>query len=144
MPARHVIGLGLMQALADLLPDLPADDYPRWSSATATISCGATHEIPLFAGWRARCASCTASGFLLAVATGKSRRGLERALEPDRPGAVFHRHALRRRDAFPSRTRPCCYELMDELASRPRATLMIGDTTHDLLMAPNAGVAASA
>ncbi|MDR3324356.1 MAG: HAD-IA family hydrolase, partial [Zoogloeaceae bacterium] len=75
----------------------------------------------------------------LAVATGKSRPGLDRALEHS--GLRRHFVASRTADCCPSKPHPqMLEELMDELDASPERTLMIGDTTHDLQMAHNAGV----
>jgi len=81
-----------------------------------------------------------ARGALLAVATGKSRLGLNRALGHSGLGAYFH--ATRCADECFSKPHPAMLEeLMGELGARPERTLMIGDTTHDLQMARNAGTA---
>lgn len=76
---------------------------------------------------------------MLAVATGKSRRGLDRDLE----STGFGRHFLASRtvDESPSKPSPgMLLELMDELGCVPEKTLMVGDTTHDVIMARNARV----
>jgi phosphoglycolate phosphatase len=75
------------------------------------------------------------------VATGKSRQGLDRAFEASGLGALFH--ASRTADETFSKPHPAMLlELIDEFAVEPSRTLMIGDTTHDLLMAKNAGAPA--
>ena len=80
-----------------------------------------------------------ASGFLLAVATGKSRRGLERALQASGLGPYFA--ASRCGDETRPKPHPAMLlELMRELATEAQAALMIGDTSHDLQMARSAGV----
>ena len=138
--ARQIIGLGLIQALQALLPDLPADDYPRLVERYRHHYLGRDTEIPLFAGVESGIRSLHESGFQLAVATGKSRVGLERALEASRLGAWFA--ATRCADQTDSKPHPAMVlELIDELDADPARTLVIGDTSHDLLMASNAGVA---
>ena len=88
-------------------------------------------------------AGLAASGHRLGVATGKSRKGLDRSLAASGLGAYFH--GTRCADECHSKPHPqMLYELMDEFAVPPERTLMIGDTTHDLKMAQNAGVAALA
>jgi phosphoglycolate phosphatase len=80
-------------------------------------------------------------GHRLAIATGKSRKGLDRALGHSGLGQFFH--GTRCADECHSKPHPqMLEELMDEFGVSPEATLMIGDTTHDLLMAKNAGTAA--
>jgi phosphoglycolate phosphatase len=84
-----------------------------------------------------------ASGRLLAVATGKSRRGLDRALQASGLAAAFA--ASRCADETHPKPHPAMLlELMDELAVKPERALMIGDTSHDLDMAAGAGVDAVA
>jgi phosphoglycolate phosphatase len=138
--SRQIIGLGLMQALQTLLPDLPADDYPRLVERYRHHYLGRDAEIPLFTGVASGIRDLSESGFQLAVATGKSRIGLERALEASGLGAWFV--ATRCADQTHSKPHPAMVlELIDELDADPARTLVIGDTSHDLLMAANAGVA---
>jgi phosphoglycolate phosphatase len=82
-------------------------------------------------------------GHVLAIATGKSRVGLARALDNTESRVFFS--ASRCADQCASKPAPdMLYELMDELGARPAKTLMIGDTVHDLQMAARAGVGAVA
>ncbi|MFN3593194.1 MAG: HAD family hydrolase [Thiobacillaceae bacterium] len=141
--ASHIIGLGLQDALRHLLPELPAQDYPRLVEAYRNHYLSQDAEIPLFAGADALVASLHARGHLLAVATGKARRGLERAFQHTGLGAYFH--ASRTADETFSKPHPAMIEeLLDELAVPAERALMVGDTSHDLLMARNAGVDALA
>ena len=97
------------------------------------------HELVLFDGVAATIAHLAENGWLLGVATGKSRVGLDRALAHS--GLGVHFHATRCADECFSKPHPEMLEqLMDELGVSPAHTLMIGDTTHDLHMAANAGV----
>ena len=138
--SRQIIGLGLIQALQTLLPDLPADDYPRLVERYRHHYLGRDAQIPLFEGVAAGIGQLHASGFQLAVATGKSRIGLVRALESSGLGSCFA--ATRCADQTHSKPHPAMVlELIDELDADPARTLVIGDTSHDLLMASNAGVA---
>lgn len=138
--SRQIIGLGLIQALQTLLPDLPADAYPRLVERYRHHYLGRDAQIPLFAGVPQGIRDLHGRGFQLAVATGKSRIGLERALEASSLETWFA--ATRCADQTHSKPHPAMVlELMDELDADPARTLVIGDTSHDLLMASNAGVA---
>jgi len=138
--SRQIIGLGLVQALQTLLPDLPADDYPKLVERYRHHYLGRDERIPLFDGVASGIRNLHANGFQLAVATGKSRLGLSRALEASGLGAWFA--ATRCADQTHSKPHPAMVlELIDELDADPARTLVIGDTSHDLLMASNAGVA---
>ncbi|MDP1925320.1 MAG: HAD-IA family hydrolase [Thiobacillus sp.] len=138
--SRQIIGLGLIQALQALLPDLPADDYPRLVERYRHHYLGRDDDIPLFAGVVDGIGQLHASGFQLAVATGKSRLGLERALASSGLREWFA--ATRCADQTHSKPHPAMVlELIAELGADPARTLVIGDTSHDLLMASNAGVA---
>ncbi len=138
--SRQIIGLGLVQALQTLLPDLPEGDYPRLVERYRHHYLGRDDQIPLFDGVPEGIRALSASGFTLAVATGKSRVGLVRALESSGLGAWFA--ATRCADQTHSKPHPAMVlELIDELDAEPARTLVIGDTSHDLLMAANAGVA---
>lgn len=141
--ARHIIGLGLIDALKHALPDLPEARYEDLVERYRHHYLSSDHELVLFAGADSLIQSLAQSGCWLGVATGKSRRGLDRALEHSGLGSYFH--ATRCADECHSKPHPqMLQELMAELAVSPGTTLMIGDTTHDLLMAKNAGVDAVA
>ena len=141
--ARHIIGLGLGDALRHALPDLPEDHYPELVERYRHHYLSRDHQLELFAGADTMVRDLAASGFRLGVATGKSRKGLDRALEHTGLGNFFH--ATRCADECHSKPHPqMIEELMAEFDVMPAQTLMIGDTTHDLLMAVNAGVDALA
>lgn len=141
--ARHIIGLGLVDALRHALPDLPEERYEDLVERYRHHYLARDHELNLFDGAEAMVRHLSGRGNWLAVATGKSRRGLDRALETSGLGALFH--ATRCADECHSKPHPqMLEELMTEFTVAPAATLMIGDTTHDLLMARNAGVDAVA
>jgi phosphoglycolate phosphatase len=138
--ARHIIGLGLRDALSTLLPELPEEGYAPLVERYRHHYLGRDADIALFHGAAETIRSLSDAGFLLAVATGKSRQGLNRALTHTRLGPYFH--ASRCADECHSKPHPSMLEeIMEELAAVPQRTLMIGDTTHDLMMAANAGVA---
>jgi phosphoglycolate phosphatase len=141
--ARHIIGLGLVDALRYALPDLEEARYEVVAERYRHHYLARDHELELFAGVETLLGTLAASGRWLGVATGKSRLGLERALAHSGLGARFH--ATRCADECHSKPHPqMLEELMAEFAVLPATTLMIGDTTHDLLMAQNAGVDAVA
>lgn len=138
--ARHVIGLGLGEALRHAVPELPEQRYPQMVDRYRHHYLSRDHELRLFDGAAELVAELAGAGFSLAVATGKSRVGLDRALKASGLGAYFQ--ASRCADECFSKPHPqMLEELMQEFAVAPERTLMIGDTTHDLQMARNAGVA---
>ena len=141
---REIIGLGLPEAVEALFPN--ADGVQR----TALIA-GYRHQFlfecsqqeQLFEGAGAVLRELAERGFRLAVATGKSRAGLERALRNS--GLQRHFQTTRCADEAISKPHPqMLEEIMLELASEPETTIMIGDTAFDLQMARNAGVASLA
>jgi phosphoglycolate phosphatase len=141
--ARHVIGLGLHEALRYALPELEQDRHMELADRYRYHYLSRDHELPLFPGAAELVQNLAADGYLLAVATGKSRKGLDRAFATSGLRAYFH--ASRCADECHSKPHPqMLEELMEELGVSPRLTLMIGDTTHDLDMARNAGVGALA
>ena len=139
--ARHIIGLGLNDALGYLFPGVSRENYGALVERYRFHFLARDSEIPLFYGAAEAIRDLRQKGFLLAVATGKSRTGLNRALE--NTGLRSYFHATRCADEGFSKPHPgMLHALMDELGTGPERTLMIGDTTHDLQMAANAGVAA--
>jgi len=141
--ARYVIGLGLADAMKLVAPGLPPSRYPELGARYGKYYLAREPEIPLFDGARELLAELDAAGYLLAVATGKSRAGLARSMENIGLEGVFH--ATRCADeGFPKPHPDMLLHLMERLAVEPQATLMIGDTTHDLDLAQNAGTAALA
>ncbi len=141
--ARYIIGLGLQDALTYLLPDLPASDYPRLTERYRYHYLGGDHKVMPFEGVAAGIARLSELGFILGVATGKSRRGLDRALQDTGLAALFPVSRCAD-EGFPKPHPEMLQVLMESLNIEPERTLMIGDTTHDLEMARNAGVPAVA
>jgi len=141
--ARYVIGLGLADAIRHVAPDLPPEHYPRLADRYRHHYLMRDHAVGMFAGIADLLDELDRRGFLLAVATGKSRRGLDRALADT---GLAHRFAGSRcaDEGFPKPHPDMLLHLMDDLAVAREATLMIGDTTHDLELARNAGVDAVA
>ena len=141
--ARYVIGLGLVDALRKVAPDLPVQRHSELVAHYRKHFLAREDEVPLFAGAAEMLDELEASGHLLAVATGKSRKGLDRVLERNRLAGRFH--ATRCADeGFPKPHPDMLLHLMDRLGVAANDTLMIGDTTHDLALARNADVAAVA
>ncbi|MDR0578682.1 MAG: HAD-IA family hydrolase [Candidatus Accumulibacter sp.] len=141
--ARYVIGLELSQALRHLFPDLPDERLPPLVARYRQRYLTDDEDVRPFAGIPELIGELHASGYRLAVATGKHRKGLERALARSGLGAYFS--SSRCVDECPSKPHPrMIEELMGEFSTPAERTLMIGDTTHDVRMAINAGVAALA
>lgn len=137
--ARQAIGLGLVDALRHSAPDLEEARYPEMAERYKYHYLSNDHTLCLFDGVSAMIEELHAQGYLLAVATGKSRRGLDRVLEHSGIGSFFS--ASRCADECFSKPHPqMLHELMEALIVDPGRTLMIGDTTHDIQMAINAGV----
>jgi len=141
--ARFVIGLGLADAMRHVAPSLPASDHPLLSERYRQHYLARDPEIPLFAGAREMLDELDARGFLLAIATGKSRAGLARALAQQ--GLEQRFVASRCADeSFPKPHPDMLLSLMERCGVSARETLMIGDTSHDLELARNAGTSAVA
>ena len=137
--ARHVIGLGLIDALRLADPELSPERYPALVERYRFHYLAGDHQLNLFAGIPELLGELQAAGHVQAVATGKSRPGLERALDHSGLRPLFQ--ASRCADECHSKPHPqMLEELMAEFGVAGAATLMIGDTSHDLLMAQNAGV----
>ena len=138
--ASYVIGMGLVEALQHAAPGLPRERYPELGARYRHHYTARQHEVMFFDGTLAMLETLKARGHLLAVATGKSRRGLDDALNTSALRGVFD--ATRTADETASKPDPrMLHELMNDLVVAPERTLMIGDTTHDLQLAVNAGVA---
>jgi len=141
--AAHVIGLGLKDALSYAVPELPPSDYGKLAERYRHHYLARDPDIELFPGVREMLVCLRERGHVLAVATGKSRVGLNRVLDATQLKQCFD--ASRCADETHSKPHPAMLqELMQELCIAPEATLMIGDTGHDLQMAVSAGVAALA
>ena len=138
--ASYVIGMGLMQALAHAAPDVPAEQYPLLGARYRHHYTAHQHDISLFEGVLPMLADLKSRHHWLTVATGKSRRGLDEALHAVELQGLFD--GSRTADETAGKPSPLMLEqLMREFGVDPGRTLMIGDTTHDLQMAVNAGCA---
>jgi phosphoglycolate phosphatase len=126
--------------MAHVLPGVNPAEYPRVVERYGHHFRLRDPATPLFGGAEEMLRERNEAGHRLAIATGKSRRGLDRALEKTGLGPLFH--ATRCGEESASKPQPgMLIELMEMLGTEPGRTLMIGDTTHDLQMAINAGVA---
>jgi phosphoglycolate phosphatase len=138
--ASYVIGMGLMQALAHAAPDEPPDLYPRLGERYRHHYLAHQNDLSLFDGVLPMLAELKGRHHWLTVATGKSRRGLDEVLHTVELSGVFD--GSRTADETAGKPSPLMlHELMREFGVEPERTLMIGDTTHDLQMAVNAGCA---
>ena len=138
--ASYVIGMGLMQALAHAAPDVPPEQYPRLGERYRHHYLARQHDISLFDGVLPLLADLKSRHHWLTVATGKSRHGLDETLRHVELQGVFD--GSRTADETAGKPSPqMLLELMREFGVEPERTLMIGDTTHDLQMALNAGCA---
>lgn len=141
--AAYVIGLGLRDALERVAPDLPSERYAELAMRYRHHYLNSQHELTLFPGTLEMLQALKAKQHWLGVATGKSRQGLNDALGHVQLHGLFD--ATRTADETVSKPHPqMLLELMDEFAVAPERTLMIGDTTHDLQLALNAGAASVA
>jgi phosphoglycolate phosphatase len=141
--ARFVIGLGLADALRHVAPQLAVERHRELAARYRHHYLAQALSIPLFEGVRDMLAEMNGAGHLLGVATGKSRAGLDHALDQQDVRHFFV--ATRCADeGFPKPHPGMLLELMSLVGADPTDTLMIGDTTHDLELARNAGVAAVA
>ena len=141
--ARHVIGLGLEDAMMYLNPGLDRARYAEVADRYRVHFLTGDHVVELFPAVASGIAALNQQGYLLAVATGKSRRGLDRSLSET--GLVPYFHATRCADeGFPKPHPEMLQVIMEMVGVAPDRTLMIGDTTHDLQLAQNAGVSALA
>lgn len=143
---RRIVGLSVPEALAALLPERNAADIPAMTESfrEAFIAWRARHghaHEPLFDGIREAIDALGRAGHKLAVATGKSRRGLEKTL--GHHGLLDRFVSLQTADSHPSKPHPAMLEAaMAEVGVAPRETLLVGDTSYDMMMAKAAGTLA--
>jgi phosphoglycolate phosphatase len=136
--AAYVIGLGLHDALQHAVPGLSPERYPELGNRYRHHYFARQHELVLFPGTLDMLHALKARNHLLAVATGKGRKGLDEALAQSELKGLFD--GTRTADETASKPHPLMLQqLMAEFGAAPARTLMIGDTTHDLQLALNAG-----
>lgn len=137
--AGWVIGLSLQAALYRLVPELGADRVEAFIARYRVHHGRMQHQVQLFAGQDRLLQDLHAAGVVLGVATGKSRPGLDASLDQLGLQALFQ--ATRTADEARGKPDPdMLLQLLDELQLNPARVLMVGDTTHDVLMARAAGV----
>ena len=132
---KHVIGLGLTEAIMTLYPELEtpqvqsfAERY-RYHFLTANDT-----PMGLFKNVQILLQTLNEQGFLLAIATGKARRGLDRVLQQTQLVDMFH--GSRCADETRSKPHPLMLEeLLNEFGLTPDEAIMIGDTEYDMMMA---------
>ncbi len=138
--AAYVIGLGLHDALQHAVPGLPESRYPELGKRYRHHYFARQDALVLFPGTLDMLQALKARNHWLGVATGKSRRGLDEALHTVQLKGLFD--ATRTADETAGKPNPLMlHQLMSEFGTTPERTLMIGDTTHDLQLAANAGTA---
>jgi phosphoglycolate phosphatase len=141
--ASHIIGLGLVEAVHALFGELSDKQFQQLVARYRYHYYARDEDTPLFEGVKDAMDYLADAGFMLAVATGKGRNGLNKSLQ--RSGLSQYMHATRCVDECHSKPHPqMLHELMDEMNVAPERTLMIGDTSYDLQMASNANVASLA
>jgi phosphoglycolate phosphatase len=141
---RRVIGLSLTEAMAALLPDASAQLHIKLSEgykrAFMRLRVAGRVEEPLFEGVLELLDTLEAEGWLLAVATGKSDRGLKHCLDLHGIHARFV--SLQTADRHPSKPHPSMVEqAIADAGAAPETTIVVGDTSFDMAMAANAGAA---
>jgi phosphoglycolate phosphatase len=140
--SRRVIGLSLTEAMAALLPDAAselhlqlAEDYKR---AFRDFRAAGKVEEPLYDGVLELLDELESQGWLLAVATGKSDRGLQHCLELHGIHARFV--SLQTADRHPSKPHPSMVlQAIADAGAAPDTTIVLGDTSYDRAMAAGAG-----
>jgi phosphoglycolate phosphatase len=141
---RGAIGLGLREMVESFAPDCEEETFRQIVETYRRLWFGAySSQTRLFSDVTETLDSLQGSGYLLAVATAKSRRGLDRDLRVTGLEEVFQ--ATRTQDESRSKPHPqMILDILDALGVDPCQTLMIGDTAHDLEMAHSAGALAAA
>lgn len=148
MPERQavlsIVGLSLAEAFAVLCPTVTGDQQARlvaaYKDAFRHLRQDNQEMGPLFPGAREAIAALQAQDHtLLAVATGKSRRGLDKVLERHGLTGVFHSEQVA--DHHPSKPNPSMIlTALNETGILPSRAVMLGDTTYDMDMARAAGI----
>jgi phosphoglycolate phosphatase len=142
--ARRVIGLSLIEAMAGLMPDAEPEDHARlaedYKRAFWNLRAAGQVEEPLFDGVIELLDALEDDGWLLAVATGKSDRGLRHCLEKHGIHARFV--SLQTADRHPSKPHPSMVlQAISEAGASPETSFVVGDTSFDMAMAAAAGAA---
>lgn len=143
--SRRVIGLSLVEAMAALLPDESPEQHRRlaedYKQAFLALRIAGEVEEPLFDGIPELLDTLEADGWLLAIATGKSDRGLHHCLEQHGLHARFV--SLQTADRHPSKPHPSMVDqAIADAGATPETTIVVGDTSFDMAMATAAGASA--
>jgi phosphoglycolate phosphatase len=143
--SRKVIGLSLTEAMAALLPGTDVEEHARlvedYKRAFWELRAAGEVEEPLFDGILDLLDTLESDGWLLAVATGKSDRGLRHCLESHGIHARFA--SLQTADRHPSKPHPSMVEqAIADAGASPATTIVLGDTSFDMAMAAAAGATA--
>jgi phosphoglycolate phosphatase len=138
--AREIVGLGLVEALETLFPGIHMDQILAMRDSYSRHFIKHDREpSPFFKGVEQTLEQLKDQGYLLTVATGKSRRGLDRVLKTRRLSHFFH--GSRCADETAGKPNPLMLnELLQEFKASPEEALMVGDTEFDMAMAVNAGI----
>ena len=140
---RQLIGLGIHEAMASLYPELPTSQVMGMLAQYRSAYLAPSNNQVLYPGVLDMLHALKAQGYELAVATGKSRVGLNRVLEETGLRDFFV--ATRTADECTSKPAPdMVNEILWQTTTLPEQALVIGDTDYDLLMAKSAGVDAVA
>ena len=140
--SRRVIGLSLTEAMAALLPNSSAEEHAAlaedYKRAFWNLRAAGEVEEPLFDGVLELLDTLEHDGWLLAVATGKSDRGLKHCLESHGIHARFV--SLQTADRHPSKPHPSMVsQAIADAGAAPGTSIVVGDTSFDMAMAVNAG-----
>ena len=140
---RQIVGLSLAVGLRQLLPMMSADAIDRavagYKDAFQELHGQSGFQDPLYVGAAECLDRLRREGWLIAMATGKSRRGVDTVLRKHGWGDLFD--STHCADDGPGKPHPAMlFEAMKALGCRPDQTIMIGDTAHDMRMAKAAGV----
>ncbi len=136
----NIIGLGMQEAVVDLFGERNQDFINRFREAYSTHFFSAPiSSDDLFTGVLEMLLQIKAKGSLIAVATGKSRRGMDRALQ--QMGLVEMFHSVKCADETSSKPDPMMLlELLAEFNLAPEQAVMVGDTEYDMDMAARIGM----
>ena len=140
---RRLVGISLPEAIADLAPNMPKQDRQaireRCATIFASLRQSGKYEELLYPGVVEALEWLAGAGYLVGLATGKSRRGADWTL--GRHGIEAHFATIQTADNGPGKPNPdMLFRAMAETGARPAETVFIGDTTFDMEMAVNAGV----
>ena len=136
---RDIIGLGLVEAAQILFPGIERDSHEQIANCYRLHYAQRAQETSLFQDVPDTLRALQERGYRMAIATGKSRRGLDNSLR--QTGLEDFFHATRCADETCSKPHPqMLHEILDELDMRPEHAVMVGDSAYDMEMALNAGM----